>query len=161
MTQKEVNKEARTYEYEKITIDRTTSTVVFYSNPEHHPDDAYLGRGMYKNWKQEVYSYDEFAKLMLFGKIAVEDVPMMIHRTEIRKMLEWEKIESKLAKMKERGFEVDNCPECGSDNIEYDGDAETDGCASDWATWSYWWVGCSDCDDFSHSGKYVSRSGGW
>lgn len=160
MTQQEVKKEARTYEYEKLTIDETISVVMFYSNPKHHPNDAYLGRGEMMPWKQEAYEYDDFAKLMLFGKIVVTEVPMMIHRTGITKMLEWEKIESKVARMKEKGFEVDNCPECGSDNIEYDGDAETDGCASDWATRSYWWVSCNDCDDFQHKGSFITASGG-
>lgn len=160
MTQQKVKTEARTYTYDKIMIDESIEVVVIYSNPNHHPNDAYLGRGHYENWKKEAFSYKDFAKQILFGKIVVEEVPMMVHRTEITKILEWEKIESEVARMKERGFEVDNCPECGSDNIEYDGDAETDGCASDWATWSYWWVSCNDCDDFEHKGKFVSASGG-
>ena len=154
-----VKTEVRTYTYDKLMIG--DGMVGIYTNPKRHPEDAYLGHGEYANWKSEYYSIEEFAKLIVVGKIIVEEVPNMISRYEMNTMQEWMKVERKVAEMKEKGFDVDKCPHCGSTNIDGDGDAETDGCSADWATWHYWSIWCNDCDDFSHSGKYVAQSGGW
>lgn len=53
------------------------------------------------------------------------------------------------------------CPECGSDLIESDGEAEADGCAQDWAEWLYWSSWCNETEcDWSDSGTELLRSGG-
>ena len=135
--------------------------IAVYRNPKHHPDDAYLGHGEWTNWVMDCFTIEGFAKQILFGKIVVEEVPHMVSRYEMEPMQIWNKVEKRVAEMRERGFEVDECPCCGSENIEQDADGESDGCAADWATWVYWSIWCEDCDDFRFSNQYVVNSGGW
>ena len=136
--------------------------IAVYSNPKHHPRDAYLGHGEWENWVMDCFTIEGCAKQILFGKIVVEEVPEMVSRYDMKPMQVWNKVEQRVAEMRERGdFRVDKCPCCGSENIERDGEQESDGCAQDWATWQYWSIWCRDCPDFSYSGQYVVNSGGW
>ena len=152
--------EVRTYTYEKLMI--REDEIAVYSNPKHHPRDAYLGHGEWTNWTMGCFTIEGFAKQILFGKIVVEEVPEMVSRYKMEPMQVWNKVEQRVAEMRERGnFTVDKCPCCGSENIEQDADQESDGCAADWATWVYWSIWCEDCDDFKLSNQYVVNSGGW
>lgn len=153
--------EMRTYPYEHLIMGDDWGGVTIFKNPKYHPSEHYLGQGEYRNWTMEGYEVEKFAKMILFGLVEVIDVPQQIWVHEIDKMQTWFKVMGFWQQYKEKGFTVDECPHCGSKDIEYDGDSETDGCESDWATWNYWYVNCNDCDDFSHKGKYVGRSGGY
>lgn len=161
MKTEQMKKEVRIYPYEHIMMDDDLGGVVIFTNPKYHPDDHYRGQGLYHNWSMESYSHEKFAMQMLFGLIKVTDVPQQIWVHEIQKMLKWQKVERLYETYEKRGnITVEKCPHCGSKNIEYDGDMETDGCSADWATWAYWSINCNDCDDFSLSGKYVESYGG-
>lgn len=161
MTQEQTTKpEARTYPYEHLMMDEQHECVCIFKNPDHHPSEHYLGQGHYRNWQMEGYTHEAFAKMILFGQIEVADVPQQIWVHEIDKMQTWQKIQRMVNKYEQKGFTVDKCPHCGSDNIEHDGDGWADGCEADWASWQSWSVQCLDCDDFKHSGQYVTSSGG-
>ena len=151
--------EVRTYTYEKLMIKE--DEIAIYSNPKHDPRDAYLGHGEWTNWVMDCFTIEGMAKQILFGKIVVEEVPEMVSRYEMKPMQVWNKVEQRVAEMRERGFTVDKCPHCNSENIDSDGDRESDGCEADWATWEYWSIWCKDCDDFKFSNQYVVNSGGW
>ena len=162
MKQEQTTKmETRTYPYEHLMMDAYHECICIFKNPKYHPNQHYLGQGEYRNWRMEGYGFEAFAKMILFGQIEVVDVPQQIWVHEMGKMQIWLKVMGLLRKFQEKGFTVDECPHCGSKDIEYDGDSEADGCEGDWAVWHYWSVNCNDCDDFSHKGQYVGQSGGW
>jgi len=162
MTQEQTTKpEARTYPYEHLMMDEYNGGMIcIFKNPDYHPNEHYLGRGTYRSWQMESYGHEAFAKMILFGQIEVVDVPQQIWVHEMDKMQDWQKIERLVNRFQEKGFTVDKCPHCDSENVEYDGDGWADGCEADWASWQSWSVQCLDCDDFKHSGKYVTSSGG-
>lgn len=155
MKQEQTTKmETRTYPYERLMLDdECWRGVSIFTDPK--IEFGKVGDRM------ERYRLEAFAKMILFGQIEVVDVPNQIWVHEMDKMQTWLKITDLLHKFQEEGFTVDECPHCGSKDIEYDFDSEADGCQGDWAVWHHWSVDCNDCDDFSHKGQYIAQSGGW
>ena len=134
--------------------------ITIFTDPSKDPDYFYIGQGHYENWRSESYSIKDFAVKVSVGLIVVTDVPYMINVEEIDKYVTWSKVQSAIEHNRTHGFDIRECPHCGSEELEADGEEETDGCSQDWATVCHWSMWCNNCDDFSQSGQYITASGG-